>query len=96
MRTLFRIFKRPTAKIEEQFVSKPTGDTIDKILSLASETTGRPADRDSIAASQKNQRQPLGIFNAAAFQRVKLAKRIAKSSVPDNSPAWFDPQLPIT
>jgi hypothetical protein len=31
-----------------------------------------------------------------AYQRAKAAKHLAKRPLPDDSPAWFDPQLPVS
>ena len=74
----------------------PTDDVIDKILSMASETTGKPADLNSITGDKKPGRHKTGTLDAVAYQRTKLAKRLAKRALPGNSPAWFDPQLPVS
>jgi len=36
------------------------------------------------------------VFDAATYQRAKAAKRLAKRPLPGDSPAWFDPQLPVS
>jgi hypothetical protein len=36
------------------------------------------------------------MFDAVAYQRAKQAKRLAKRTLPSDSPAWFDPQLPVS
>ena len=74
----------------------PTDDVLDKIVSMAVETTGKPADLNSITGDKEPQRHKAGTFNAVAFQRAKLANRLAKPPLPGDSPAWFDPQLPVS
>ena len=75
----------------------PTDDVVEKIARLASETTGQPADAASITRSQDHQnRNRTGVFDAVAFQRAKATKRSTKRPLPDDSPAWFDPQLPVS
>ena len=54
-----------------------TVDTNEKILNLAAEITGKPADLNSITGDKEPQRHKAGTFNAVAFQRAKLAKRLA-------------------
>jgi len=75
----------------------PTDDVVEKIARLASETTGQPADAASITRSQdRRTRNRTGVFDAVAYQRAKAARRLAKQPLPDDSPAWFDPQLPVS
>ena len=75
----------------------PADDVVEKIARLASETTGRPADAASISQGQKRRaRKRPDVFNAAAYQRAKAAKCQAKRPLPGDSPAWFDPQLPVS
>tara|TARA_B100001167_G_scaffold182171_1_gene139779 strand:- start:378 stop:659 length:282 start_codon:yes stop_codon:yes gene_type:complete len=93
---LARIFKRSSGRMAESREYAPTDDVIDKILSMASETTGKPADLNSITGDKKPGRHKTGTFDAVAYQRTKLAKRLAKRALPGNSPAWFDPQLPVS
>ena len=75
----------------------PSDDVVEKIARLATETTGQSADAASITRSQdRRTRNRTGVFNATVYQRAKAAKRLAKRPLPDNSPAWFDPQLPVS
>lgn len=97
VRALFRIFKQPSKRMEERREYAPTDDAIEKIVSLASEITGQPADAASITRGQKyRSRNRAGMFDAVAYQRAKQAKRLAKRTLPSDSPAWFDPQLPVS
>ena len=97
MRALFRIFKRPGERLAERRELAPTDDLVEKIARLASETTGRPADAASITRGQDRlTRDRSSVFDAAAYQRAKQAKRLAKRPLPADSPAWFDPQLPVS
>ena len=96
VRALARIFKRPSGRMAERPEYAPTDDVLDKIVSMAVETTGKPADLNSITGDKEPQRHKAGTFNAVAFQRAKLAKRLAKPPLPGDSPAWFDPQLPVS
>ncbi|HJN82113.1 MAG: hypothetical protein QF749_11850 [Verrucomicrobiota bacterium] len=83
--------------MEERREYAPTDDAIEKIVSLASEITGQPADAASITRGQKyRSRNRAGMFDAVAYQRAKQAKRLAKRTLPSDSPAWFDPQLPVS
>tara|TARA_Y100001960_G_C14725461_1_gene854622 strand:- start:356 stop:607 length:252 start_codon:yes stop_codon:yes gene_type:complete len=75
----------------------PADDVVEKIARMASETTGRPADAASISQGQNRRtRNRPGVFDAAAYQRAKAANRQAKRPLPGDSPAWFDPQLPVS
>lgn len=91
-----RIFKRPSGRMAERREYAPTDDVIDKIVRLASETTGKPADLSSITGDKKPGRHTTGTFDAVAFQRTKLAKHLAKQPLPGDSLAWFDHQLPVS
>ena len=97
VRALFRIFKRPGERMREMHEFAPTDDIVEKIARLSTETTGRPADAASISRGQDRRayNRP-GVFDAAAYQRAKAAKRQAKRPLPGDSPAWFDPQLPVS
>ena len=97
MRAYFRIFKRPGERMHEMHEFAPADDVVEKIARLASETTGRPADAASITRPQDPPtRNRTGVFNAAEYQRAKAANRLAKRPLSGDSPAWFDPQLPVS
>ena len=97
VRALFRIFKRPGERMHEMHEFAPADDVVEKIARLASETTGRPADAASISQGKNRRaRNRPGVFDAAAYQRAKAAKCQAKRPLPGDSPAWFDPQLPVS
>ncbi len=96
VRILSRIFKRPGEQTAERPGYAPAADTVDtnkKILSLAAEITGEPADLKTITGDKKPARQKADKFDPAAYQR---AKRLAKQSIPHGKPARFDPQIPVS
>ena len=74
----------------------PAADTVDtneKILNLAAEITGKPADLKTITGDKKPAGQKADTFDPAAYQ---LAKRLAKQPIPGGKPARFDPQIPVS
>ena len=96
VRILSRIFKRPGEQTAERPGYAPAADTVDtneKILSLAAEITGEPADLKTITGDKKPAGQKADTFNPAAYQR---AKRLAKRPLVGGKPARFDPQLPLS
>ena len=96
VRILSRIFKRPGEQTAERPGYAPAADTVDtneKILSLAAEITGEPADLKTITGDKKPAGQKADKFDPAAYQR---AKRLAKQSIPHGKPARFDPQIPVS
>ena len=71
----------------------PTDDVLDKIVSMAVETTGKPADLKTITGDKKPAGQKADTFDPAAYQQ---AKRLAKQPIPGGKPARFDPQIPVS
>ena len=96
VRILSRIFKRPGEQTAERPGYAPEADTIDtneKILNLAAEITGKPADLKTITGDKKPAGQKADTFDPAAYQR---AKRLANRPLAGGKPARFDPQLPLS
>ena len=96
VRILSRIFKRPGEQTAERPGYAPAADTVDtneKILSLAAEITGEPADLKTITGDKKPAGQKADTFDPAAYQR---AKRLTKQSIPRGKPARFEPQIPVS
>ena len=93
VRILSRIFKRPGEQTAERPGYAPAADTNEKILSLAAEITGEPADLKTITGDKKTAGQKADTFDPAAYQR---AKRLAKRPPVGGKPARFDPQLPLS
>ena len=96
VRIMSRIFKRPGERMAERLEYAPAADTVDtneKILNLAAEITGKPADLKTITGDKKPAGQKADTFDPAAYQR---AKRLAKQPNPGGKPARFDPQIPVS
>jgi hypothetical protein len=96
VRILSEIFKRPGERMAERLEYAPAADTVDtneKILNLAAEITGKPADLKTITGDKKPAGQKDDSFDPAAYQR---AKRLAKQPVSGGNPARFDPQIPVS
>ena len=80
----------------ERLEYAPAADTVDtneKILNLAAEITGKPADLKTITGDKKPAGQKDDSFDPAAYQR---AKRLAKQPIPGGKPARFDPKIPVS
>ena len=96
VRILSGIFKRPGERMAQRLEYAPAADTVDineKILNLAAEITGKPADLKAITGDKKPAGQKDDSFDPAAYQR---AKRLAKQPIPGGKPARFDPQIPVS
>ena len=96
VRILSGIFKRPGERMAQRLEYAPAADTVDtneKILNLAAEITGKPADLKTITGDKKPAGQKEDSFDPAAYQR---AKRLAKQPIPGGKPARFDPQIPVS
>ena len=96
VRILSGIFKRPGERMAQRLEYAPAADTVDtneKILNLAAEITGKPADLKTITGDKKPAGQKADTFDPAAYQR---AKRLAKRPPVGGKPARFDPQLPLS
>ena len=96
MRILSRIFKRPGEQIAERLEYTPPADTVDtndRILSLAAEITGKPADLKSIIGDKKPAKHKAGTFVPAAYQRAKL---LARRPVSGGNTVRFEPQIPVS
>ncbi len=96
VRILSGIFKRPGERMAERLEYAPAADTVDtneKIVSLAADITGKPADLKSIAGNKKLAKHKAATFDPPAYQR---AKRLAKRPVSGGKPARFDPQIPVS
>ncbi|HJN90397.1 MAG TPA: hypothetical protein QGG93_08705 [Verrucomicrobiota bacterium] len=81
------------AQMLELAPSTDAVDTVDKIVSLASEITGKPADLDTITGNKTPAKHKAKSFDPAAYQRTK---RLAKLPHTRSRPARFDPQLPVS
>lgn len=99
MGLISRFMKRPGDRVNERRQPSAVGDTISNIAALSSEMSGESLDRDALIQAQKDKenaakaKRAPGIFDPVAYQRAKQAKQ-AKRSLPADSAAWFDRQLP--
>ena len=102
MGLISRFMKRPGDRVDERRQPSAVGDTISNIAALSSEMSGESLDRDALIQAQKDKenaakaKRAPGIFDPVAYQRAKEAKRLAKRSLPADSAAWFDRQLPTS
>ena len=102
MGLISRFMKRPGDRVDERRQPSAVGDTISNIAALSSEMSGESLDRDALIQAQKDKenaakaKRAPGIFDPVAYQRAKQAKRLAKRSLPTDSAAWFDRQLPTS
>ncbi|HJO09777.1 MAG TPA: hypothetical protein QGH16_07990 [Verrucomicrobiota bacterium] len=96
MKLLSKIFRRPGERMAQMLDLAPSSDaveTVDKIVSLASEITGKPADLDTITGNKTLAKHKADTFDPAAYQR---AKRLAKRPHSRSRPTRFNPQLPVS
>ena len=77
------------AEMLEHAPAADTVDTNEKIVSLAADITGKPADLKSIAGNKKLAKHKADTFDPPAYQR---AKRLVSSG----KPARFDSQIPVS
>jgi len=72
----------------------PTGDVIDKIVSMASETIGKSADLNSITGDKKNRQAQGGHVRHSGVSADKTGQSLRQATAPRRQPGVVRPSTP--